>query len=254
MRALLLIACIGCSQIHFTNGLPNDTDNKTLFKYIYKENSWLNKNTRSGNGSDLTETPIIRLQIPQLIEKYGIKTMLDAGCGEFFWQKELDLSSLELYMGIDIVPEIIEHNSKRYQTDRCTFALLDIVSQPIPTVDMILCRDVFQHLSDTDIQQAINAMKKSGSKYLLTSTFVNKNQNEDPTKHPRPLVARVTGRGRNLQLAPFNFPKPIDIIEEGFENKTLGLWKIEDLPTYQIASPNQDRPNPQAPHLALLEE
>lgn len=242
-------ALISCGHAY---SITHNADNKTLFKVIYQQNSWLNKNTRSGNGSDLTETPIVRLQIPQLIKKYGIKTMLDAGCGEFFWQKELDFSGIESYIGIDIVPEIIEHNQTKYPAARRSFMVLDMVEQDIPQVDLILCRDVLQHLSDDDVKQIIANMKKSGSTYLLASTFPHKQKNEDPAKQENAIQWRVTGKGRNLRIKPFNFPEPIEVIIEGFENKTLGLWKIADLPDYQVAPILPKAPNKE--HLSLLEE
>lgn len=231
------------------NASPTKWDNKTLFKAIYQKNAWLNENTRSGNGSDLEETPIIRMKIPELLQKYEVQTMFDAGCGEFYWQKEMDLSFVTFYMGVDIVPAIIDHNKEKYAQDGRIFKVMDITTDQIPCVDIIICRDVFQHFSDNDIMRAVSNMKRSGSKYLLTSTFKQKRINEDPIKLADALQWRVTGKGRNLQLHPFTFPTPLETIAEGWQNKTLGLWKIADLPDYDVQNPED-----KLERLNLLEE
>lgn len=209
-----------------------------FFTAIYHQNSWVNPNTRSGCGSDLPETPIIRRQIPELLKKLDAKSVLDAGCGEFYWLKEVNLDFLDFYMGVDIVKEIIDNNTKKYGNEQRSFSVMNIVEEDLPTVDVVLCRDVFQHYGDMDIKRIVANIKLSNSKYLLTSTFRGKKQNNDPLNHANQILALVTGIGRNLEIEPFNFPKPLYTINEGFQGKTLGLWNVADLPDYtqEIAS------------------
>ncbi len=205
---------------------------KDLFKIIYDNNLWVNRNTRSGSGSDLPETPIIRIQIPELLKKINARSLLDAGCGEFYWLKEVDISFLDFYLGVDIVDEIIKNNILRYGSEKITFAIMDIRHDKLPTIDVILCRDVLQHYTDENVKKIINNIKRSGALYLLTSTFRDKKANIDPATHDKVGNALVTGNGRNLEIAPFNFPLPVFYINEGFKGKTLGLWKISELPDY----------------------
>lgn len=208
--------------------------NKELFNLIYKQNKWPDSESRSGKGSGLRETPIIRSILPDVLKKINAKSLLDAGCGDFFWMKELDLSCLDLYIGADIVADVIEQNNQKYGNTKRRFIELDITSDSIPQVDIVLCRDCLQHLSNEDIFKAINNLKKSKSTYLLASNAWTKNQNFNIPQDPKlALTWRVTGNGRNLQLPPFNFPKPLDIIIEGFEGKCLALWAIADLPDYR---------------------
>lgn len=62
----------------------------------------------------------------------------------------------------------------------------------------------------------------SGAQYLLTTSYSNTRANKDiPTGSWRPL---------NLMIAPFNFPKPVSIFNEGYEqDKCLVLWRFDDL-------------------------
>ncbi len=89
---------------------------------------------------------------------------------------------------------------------------------------MIFCRDCFVHLSYADIAKATNNIKRSGSRYLLTTTFGRKSNHDIITGDWRPI---------NLCAPPFNWPAPVEIIyeDESGDNhdKAMGLWRISDL-------------------------
>ena len=207
-----------------------ELSNKELFVTIYSRNSWRNTESRSGKGSTLRETPVIRSILPTLLKKLDVKSLLDAGCGDFNWIKTLDLSFLDRYIGADIVPSVIKENSLRYSNAKQRFILLDIINDPLPQVDVILCRDCLQHLSNKDIFTAINNFKKSGATYLIASSAWTRDKNFDMPNTQKNILCRTTGLGRNMQLPPFNFPKPLEMIPEGFEGKSLCVWRIADLP------------------------
>lgn len=197
------------------------------FSKIFIENFWGSNESISGEGSILDQTITIRKEIPILLEKMNVKSILDIPCGDFNWMKELTLK-IEKFIGGDIVPELIAQNRKKFENDIYTFKILDIIRSKLPKVDMIFCRDCLVHLSFKDCLSAIQNFKASKSKYLLITTFTKKTKNKNIyTGGWRPL---------NLQLNPFNFPKAIKIINEKctqadgkFYDKSLGLWKIEDI-------------------------
>jgi hypothetical protein len=182
----------------------------------------------SGTGSTLSQTKIIRGAIPALFRKYHIKSLVDAPCGDFTWMKEVELDGIN-YIGVDIVDDLIEDNEHLYRNDHCRFISKDIATDKLPLSDLILCRDCFIHLSNSDIKRSIINFKLSGATYLLTTTFQNIDRNKN----------MVTGRGWrpvNLEIAPFNFPVPLEIInEESTEEdgragrKSLGLWRLDSL-------------------------
>ena len=93
----------------------------------------------------------------------------------------------------------------------------------------MLCRDGLVHLGYPQIFRAFANLRRSGSTYLLATTFLELDANaEIDTGDWRPL---------NLCLPPFTLPEPLDVIVEGctdaggaYEDKALGLWRIADLP------------------------
>jgi len=199
-----------------------------VFSRVYDTNYWANSHSRSGNGSDLSRTAAIRAEIPRLIRDYKIVSMLDAPCGDFFWMRECELS-VQAYIGADIVPGMIDDLNARFGNSNRRFECLDLTKDPLPRVDLVLCRDALVHFSFRDIRRALANLKRSGSTYLLTTTFTGRAENFDTTTSGnwRPL---------NLQIYPFSFPPPLRLINEKctegnneFTDKSLGLWAIADL-------------------------
>ncbi|MGH8643027.1 MAG: class I SAM-dependent methyltransferase [Gammaproteobacteria bacterium] len=201
---------------------------REIFSEIYRGNYWASPDSRSGTGSDLVQTDEIRRRLPMLLDDIGARTMLDIPCGDFHWMKEVELDVD--YMGADVVGEMIQRNQDLYGNDRRRFVTLDLSKDDLPKVDLIFCRDALVHFSFEDIFAALKILKRSGSTYLLTTTFTASNHNIDVrTGQWRPL---------NLQKPPFNLSDPIEIINErctegdgSWGDKSLGLWKACDLGT-----------------------
>ena len=199
-----------------------------VFARVYQTNFWGSPDSRSGAGSDLIQTAEIRKRIPEVIGDLGARTMLDIPCGDFHWMKEVELN-VE-YIGADVVEDLMRRNQELFSTPLRRFIVCDITKGPVPTVDLVLCRDLLVHLSYQDAFAALRNLRLSGSKYLLTTTFTQRSRNFDiPT----------TGKWRplNLKLEPFKFGEPILLVNEkctegdgSWSDKSLGLWRIADLP------------------------
>ncbi len=187
----------------------------------------LKEESISGPGSSLAQTAKIRRRLPRLFASMEINSMLDAPCGDHNWLPHVDLK-LEKYVGIDVVPQIIEQNRSRYENEIKKFYVSDITKDFLPQCDLILCRDCLVHFSFAEIFAALRNFRNSGAKYLLTTTFPQRQANADiPTGGWRTL---------NFQLPPFNFPPPVQIINERctegngkYADKSLGLWNFSDI-------------------------
>jgi len=204
---------------------------KELFTQYYMENSWNGKESLSGPGSDYEQTKYLIPELQILLNSYKIKSMLDVPCGDFNWMKKVNLNGIN-YIGGDIVDPMIKRNRKKYADRNISFELINIINDKLPEVDLIMVRDCFVHLPNKDIFTALRNIKDSGSKYLLTTHFTwraNTNNND---------IKVGAWRRINLQQEPFNFPIPEYTIIEGNiqsydRDKTISLWKIEDIPDYR---------------------
>jgi hypothetical protein len=199
------------------------------FTEIYRAGGWRgDQPTLSGHGSNLEWTARVRAQLPELLKEIGIASLLDAPCGDFFWMKECNLQIIS-YVGMDIVSGLIEENSRRYGRTGRSFKVGDLVTDDLPRVDLIFCRDCLVHLRNREVIDAIRNFKRSGSTYLLTTTFTNVGDNTD-------LDQPGDWRAINLTQKPFYLPQPLRVLDEGyaetggrFTDKALGLWRLSDL-------------------------
>lgn len=196
-----------------------------VFETIYKENHWQDKESISGTGSNEKSTVEVVRIVNQVLGERNIKTLLDIPCGDFNWMKKVKLSGID-YLGGEIIQSLIEQNSRKFSTASISFQKLNLVTSPLPSVDLILIRDCLVHFSYADIHKAISNIKKSGSKYLLTTTFPDHKNYNIITGDWRPI---------NLELSPFDLPPSLAIYNENceedsrYKDKSLALWKISDL-------------------------
>lgn len=198
-----------------------------IFTDIYQNQKWEGgkPETISGIGSTLLNTENLRIKLSALLKDLNAKTMLDIPCGDFNWMNAVDLSMLDKYYGADIVKSLIENNKKQYQENNIEFNRIDITSEILPEVDIILCRDLMIHLSIKDIHKALRNIVKSKSTYLLMNNFPSLIVNKD--------IETGGHRHVNFLIPPFDLPNPVLTLEEvSFKEgipKELALWKVDSL-------------------------
>lgn len=208
------------------DGPSEQSEMAETFTAIYQTNAWQNAESRSGPGSTVARCePVVRA-LAELIREFAVGTLLDAPCGDFNWMKDIPLPGTA-YLGVDVVPEMIERNLRLYGAPGRAFRCLDITRGPLPRVDMIFCRDCLVHLCHVDALKALTVFKRSGSRYLATTTFPAQEANED--------VATGGWRPLNLEKAPFFLPPPVRLVSDGcpipeYTDKALGVWCLEHLP------------------------
>ena len=204
-------------------------DLRARFEHIHATNLWGAATSASGLGSELPAVAALAAGLPPLLHKLGARSLLDAPCGDALWIHRIGLD-LD-YVGADIVPAIIGGLQRRAAAGELKgrYLLADITSDPLPRADAVLCRDCLVHLSFENIFRAFNTVRRSGARYLLTTTFLDHEENAD--------IVDGDWRILNLEKAPFNLPAPVDVLIEGcregdgaYADKALGLWDVSALP------------------------
>lgn len=206
-----------------------DLDLAGRFTRIHETNMWGADSSVSGVGSELDATAAVRARLPGLLKELGIRSLLDAPCGDHRWMAHLELD-LERYVGIDIVPSIVEALQERHRGDvRRSFQLGDLARDPLPRCDLILSRDCLVHFSFATLGRAMRNLKASGATWLLATTFSELERNED--------IEDADWRPLNFERSPFHWPAPLELINErcaeadgAYADKSLGLWRLSDLP------------------------
>jgi SAM-dependent methyltransferase len=203
-----------------------DPDHLAIFRaYYHRERQRDCSESLCGSGSTLKATATLRAMLPRVLRGLEVSVMLDAPCGDLHWLKPADLP-LSRYIGVDILSELVEearNNSEGFGD----FYTADITTDPLPAADLIFCRDCLVHLSNDLVLAALDNMRASGARFLMTTTFYALQEN----------VPCASGGWRpiNLQLPPFSLPTPLVIIPEGHRtppdrhfDKSMAVWDLSD--------------------------
>jgi hypothetical protein len=198
------------------------------FQRIHDTNLWGASVSTSGLGSEIDATATLRAELPRLLQKLGITSLLDAPCGDAGWINHADLGVR--LVGVDIVPALIERLKARAAAGEIKgeYRLADITADALPGCDAILCRDCLVHLSFANIGRAVTNFRTSGAVWLIATTFPEWQVNRD--------CEDGDWRALNLARAPFNFGPPVELINEncteaggGWRDKSLGVWRLAEI-------------------------
>lgn len=198
---------------------------RRIFTDIYLTNKWKDAESRSGPGSNQEQTVTLKTELPKMLRKLEVRSLLDIPCGDFVWMREVELP-LDRYIGADIVQEVADSNSVRHGRPGREFVCLDLTKDELPRVDMIFCRDCLVHLPLKDVALALRNIKRSKAKFVALTTFTEFGENED-------IVSPGKWRKLNLMHAPFLLPQPIHLLDEkspAAPDKYLAVWRVADLP------------------------
>lgn len=199
-----------------------------VFAEAYRTQAWGSAESGSGQGSELGATAGLREYLPALCRRLGVKSLLDAPCGDWNWMHHVDLSGID-YSGVDVVQNVVASNQSKYQKSTVRFMQADLIRDTLPRADLVLCRDCWAHLSFQDIASILENFRRTGATWLLVSNSPNvaENKNKPTGLHWRYL---------NLERPPFNFPVPIESHKDHYDDVDfrITLWPFAALPQIKL--------------------
>jgi SAM-dependent methyltransferase len=170
------------------------------FQAIYRERSW---GRGSGPGSSPSNTIEYRAFIERFIEANGVTTVTDLGCGDWQFSYLIDWSGKE-YLGLDLVPEVIAENRKHFSAPNIRFEEFKTIDQ-LPTGDLLIAKEVLQHLPNQMITEYLVAIRKKYRFALFTNS-------SEPKALANKDIAVGEFRPLRLQDEPFKVPGAIIFI------------------------------------------
>ena len=205
-----------------------------IFNNIYQKRLWGEGSKDyiffSGEGShhqNLTQNYINH--VISFIKKTNCLSILDLGCGDFSVGKSF-APHLEKYYAADVSNLVIDQNKNKYKDLNVEFIHLDASTDAIPKVDLIIVRQVLQHLSNKDINKVLNNINQSKPKYLCITEHlpIEKSFSSNIDK-PTDLGIRLSlGSGVRIEDAPFLFAYKsksklisTDTIAEGLQSRLV---------------------------------
>ncbi len=168
-----LIAVVVAAIALYRRSTKPDQRRQAVFTQVYDKAIW-GKNASgqgySGVGSTMQATVVYRAFLRSFMEENGIRSVVDAGCGDWEFSHAVDWTGID-YRGYDIVPSIAQNNNKKYAAPNIHFFVADIVKDDLPPADLLLCKHVLQHLSNQDIAEFLKQLPKY--KFSLITNGVN---------------------------------------------------------------------------------
>lgn len=130
-----------------------------IFESVYAGNQWGGAPGEfcSGSGSSEEQALAYVRFVRTFVEQQGITSVVDLGCGDFRVGRQLIMPGVQ-YTGIDIVRGLIEANQRAYGDEQVQFLCRDICAEEVPEAELLLVRQVFQHLSNDEILAALGRM------------------------------------------------------------------------------------------------
>jgi hypothetical protein len=200
-------------------------DMTDIFSQIYANDVWVahdDQDSFSGAGSTRAATGELVVRLSAFLKDVGCRKLVDIGCGDFNWMRNVagDFD----YLGIDVVPRVIDANNTAYANDRRRFICMDATRTAINPGDVALCREVLFHLSFRDGMQLLRNIKATGFKYVLLTSDKSVWFNSD--------IRNGDFRRINLSKSPFRFPESQreltdDKVSAG---RVLAVWPGAALP------------------------
>ena len=174
------------------------------FNRIYAEGTWgrdvAGKGT-SGTGSTLEITREYRAYIEDFMKKHSVKSVVDAGCGDWSFSSAMDWGDAS-YLGVDIASDVIAAVRNRHEKGRIKFQVGDITDE-LPAAELLISKDVLQHLSNELVHKFIrNNLRKGKYKWVIL-TNDRGSENRD--------VASGGYRAIDLAAPPFEVRGLVDL-------------------------------------------
>jgi SAM-dependent methyltransferase len=124
----------------------------------------------SGPGSDPFYTIAYRAFLEKFYQLNRVKSIVDIGCGDWQFSRFLNFDGVD-YLGLDVVPLVVDRNSRAFARSNVKFSLMPENNADIPGADLLIMKDVLQHLPIPDIIEFYKDVFPKFKYCLITNSF-----------------------------------------------------------------------------------
>ncbi|CAN1537328.1 Methyltransferase type 12 [Caulobacteraceae bacterium] len=137
------------------------------FDEIYRKAYWKQGRALSGVGSEGVWADDYCAVVADLVRVHGLRTAVDAGCGDFSIGSRI-ASLFETYTALDISAFVIARNQKIFGgLKNVSFKASNLIEEPLPQADLVMIRQVLQHLTNAQILAILDNVARSGARFTL---------------------------------------------------------------------------------------
>jgi SAM-dependent methyltransferase len=148
---------------------------KAAFTRIYEDDHW---GGGSGTGSRPENNVEYAAFLTNFLRSNRIASVVDFGCGDWSFSKFIDWSNIS-YLGLDIVKSVIDRSNANFGAENISFRLAESLFD-LPPAELLICKDVLQHLPNREINEFLAQAKRSYKWLLITNDdYPSNNLNSD---------------------------------------------------------------------------
>jgi len=136
-------------------------------KYESLEQDW---GGNSGPGSDPYYNIPYRSFLETFLKINDIRSVVDVGCGDWQFSRFLNYLNIE-YLGLDLVRSVIERNDVQFGASNIRFQLAPQRIEDIPSGDLLIMKDVLQHLPSAEIMRYRDLLFPRFKFCLITNSY-----------------------------------------------------------------------------------
>jgi hypothetical protein len=188
-------------SILLTNAIVAEDSVSSAFSNIYENKIWGANDQGegiSGKGSVFENAKEYVAFLKGFLAAHSCKSVVDIGCGDWELSKNINWDSIQ-YRGYDVVQKVIDKNNTLYGSPNIQFFCDDAILSKTPPADLLLCKDVLQHLPTNMVKEFFK--KLPNYKYCLLTNDVAMHNNAVPANGDCSLGDY---RPLNLMKEPFN--------------------------------------------------
>ena len=152
-----------CLLLHVTHSFCEDVvSNAAIFSSIYERGEWgvdENMKGNSGTGSDPQNAKMYITFLQNYLAEHNIKSVVDLGCGDWRIGKSINWDGIK-YLGVDVVDSVVSQNAKNFSAANVSFMKADGSDYDLPKADLLICKEVLQHLPFKDIKNIVKQFGK----------------------------------------------------------------------------------------------
>lgn len=171
---------------------------EVAFDAIYAQGVWDEDGFSLANSSLSMNLTYVKMLQTFLIDN-KISSVVDIGCGDWQFSRYIDWGGIE-YLGLDVVSSVVERNSRLYGSECVRFTHADALEVELPEADLVICKDVFQHLPNANVKHLLQKFSKY--KHCLITDYVGP---------PKPYILNS-----DIEIGSF---RPIDLTKPPFSTE-----------------------------------
>jgi len=137
------------------------------FEEVYADGRWGSR-LGSGHGSLPRVTGPYRAFLQDFIQANHVTSVLDYGCGDWQFSRLIDWQEAA-YVGVDVVPRLIDENRRRYGREGVEFRVSPADPSELPSADLLIAKDVLQHLPNEEVMSFLGTVAPRYGMTLLTN-------------------------------------------------------------------------------------